>query len=167
MIAINKYLLLVLMLVVFILNTACTQEEMKHDSMMERMKQSKEGVDLFISPDYRIVSNKEEIMKLEPAVLTKSSGSIKLLDILVRIKNEGTKQASNLDVNINEPTPLNYIQASIVGIKRTHLDSNSETQLRFVVAFDDDLKLASFKEKVTCTISWDEDNERKQITVGF
>ncbi|MCR8846493.1 hypothetical protein NQ117_22670 [Paenibacillus sp. SC116] len=165
--ALNKRLLLSSILALLLVTTACAPTESKHPDIAERIEQAKEGVQLSISPDYRVVSDKDEIMKLEPSVLAKSSGSIKLLDILVRVKNVGAKQASNLDVKINEPTPLNYIHASFVGIKGPRLESDSETELRYLVAFDDDRKLASFKEKVTFTVSWDENNERRKITVGF
>ncbi|TVX88331.1 hypothetical protein [Paenibacillus agilis] len=165
--AIKKYLRLGSMLAIVLVTAACTQNDMKHPTIIDRIEQSKEGAELFISPDYRVVSDIDEIMKLEPSVLSKNVGDIKLLDIIVRIKNEGIKQASNLDVKINEPTPLNYFHASFIGIKGSHLKSNDETELRYLVAFDADEKLASFKKNVTFTITWDEDNVREQITVGF
>lgn len=129
--------------------------------LYEELKYGDKTVDIWNSVNYEIIKDQQVIRKVEPSVKDESI----LVNILVRISNNGSRRADTFKLNIIESTPLKYTHASgHEGINHGYLDKHDEYELYRYYIFKSIEDAEEFIAKTNIKIEW---NENEEITEQY
>ena len=121
----------------------------------------KKGVDIWNSINYEIISDANTVKEFDSS----SKGTV-LISFTIRIENKGKERAESFVVNLIEPKPYKYVDASSnKGIGHGYLNTNKGYQMKGYYIFSNLSDAEDFIENSDVTINWIEEKKNKEINL--
>lgn len=128
------------------------------------LKNGEKAVDIWNSINYEVIKDQQVIREVEPSVKDESV----LVNILVRIKNNGSSRAGSFKLNIIESPPLKYTHASgHAGINHGYLDKHDESEVYRYYIFKNIEDTEEFIDKANIEMEWKENQIIKKQYLKF
>jgi len=146
-----------LLLTAFVIG--CKSEEV-NKPLYNQLNNIRNGVDIWSSINYEIITDQQLIREIEPS----SNEPSFLVNILIKIENKGKLKAESIKINFVESIPLKYIHGSgHEGTKHGYLDKQEEYEVYRYYIFKNKADIEEFINKSKITIEWKEKGENKQL----
>lgn len=141
----------------------CSSDEIDNP-LYNHLQNVKDGVDIWSSINYQIITDHEMIKEIEPS----SSESSFLVNILVRLENKGKLRAESIKINFVESTPIKYTNGSgHEGINHGYLDTNEEYEIYRNYLFKNQEEAEELINKSEITVEWKEKGVNRQLILKF
>lgn len=157
-------LVIISSLVLILVLSGCSNAESKPQHIQEHINKAKNGVDIWTSVQFEVVNDTDIIKENDSENLEKADKPV-MLDVLIRIKNNGNKNAHNIDITAKEPLPYNFLSSHSSGPTGPILNSGEETEMHQTWIFSERTELNSFISELVFVVTWDEDGKTKESYV--
>jgi hypothetical protein len=138
--------------------TGCGSQEINNPVYVQ-LNNIKNGVDIWSSINYQIITDKRLIREIEPT----STDEAFLVNILVKLANKGELRAESISTNFEASIPFKYTHGSgHEGTNHGYLDKSEDYEVYRYFTFKNQQDVEEFISKSSIKVEWKEKGETKQ-----